>query len=79
MCIHIDFQGVRNDGLVAQNVRKIVKCFNCGKPRCVYSKKSLSMRDSRAFDRIMDKYDYSCGSLITPEGRDFQLAFNYRF
>ena len=29
------------------------------------------MGDSRAFDRLMDKYDYSCGSLITPEGSLF--------
>ena len=62
------FQGVRNQGLVAQNVRKIVRCYECHKPRCVYSKKSLTVRESRAFERLLTKYDYCCGSVITPEG-----------
>ncbi|XP_076080052.1 uncharacterized protein LOC143050825 [Mytilus galloprovincialis] len=35
-----EIQGVRNQGLVAQNVRKIVRCYECHKPRCVYSKNS---------------------------------------
>lgn len=31
-------------------------------------KKQLSVRDARALARLMEKYDYTCGSLITPDG-----------
>ncbi|CAC5423857.1 unnamed protein product [Mytilus coruscus] len=61
-------QGIRNQGLIAQNVRKVVNCFECNKPRCVYNKRLLSVRAARAFSRLIEKHDYSCGSLITPEG-----------
>ncbi|VDI74370.1 Hypothetical predicted protein [Mytilus galloprovincialis] len=73
-----EIQGVRNQGLVAQNVRKIVRCYECHKPRCVYSKKSLTVRESRAFERLLTKYDYCCGSVITPEGDALEGVVNVR-
>jgi len=71
-CLNIELlfltQGVKTQGMVAQNVRKVVRCYECNKPRCVYSKQILTIREARAFKRLMEKHDYSCGSLITPEG-----------
>lgn len=61
-------QGVKTSDLVGQNVRKTVVCVECQKPRCIYAKKQLSVRDARALARLMEKYDYTCGSLITPDG-----------
>ncbi|WAR00571.1 hypothetical protein MAR_024943 [Mya arenaria] len=62
-----EVQGVKNSALVAQNVRRTIDCSECDKPRCVYSKKSLTLRDSRSLGRLLEKYDYTRGSLITPE------------
>lgn len=53
---------------LGQNVRKTVVCVECQKPRCIYAKKQLSVRNARALARLMEKYDYTCGSLITPDG-----------
>ncbi|CAC5408779.1 unnamed protein product [Mytilus coruscus] len=63
-----EIQGVRNAGLVGQNVRSTVKCYECTKPRCIYSKKKLTTRELRGMSRILEKYDYSCGADIIPEG-----------
>ncbi|XP_071122564.1 uncharacterized protein [Mytilus edulis] len=65
-------QGVKNNQLTAQNVRKTVTCVECGKPRCLYSKKQLSVRESRSLTRLLEKHDYTCGALITPDGDALQ-------
>jgi len=52
------FQGIRNAGVVAQNVRRIVHCYECLKPRCIYSQEKLSVRDMRALSHILKKHDY---------------------
>jgi len=62
------FQGVNNSVLVGQNVRKTVVCYECNKPRCIYAKKTLSIRDTRALCRLIECHDYACGSLLTPDG-----------
>ncbi|XP_033730159.1 uncharacterized protein LOC117319474 [Pecten maximus] len=61
-------QGCTNRILVAQNARKTILCEECAKPRCVYSRRALTLREERSFRRIKDRYNYTCGSLITPEG-----------
>ena len=68
MPIH-KFQGCPNRLLVAQHVRSTVNCYECGKPRCIYSKKALTTREGRALRRVLDKYHYSfirygLGSLV---------------
>lgn len=67
-------QGIRNKGLVGQNVRKVVRCYDCNKPRCVYSKKAFSLRDARDFNRLTERHDYTCGPMITPEGINYIKA-----
>jgi hypothetical protein len=56
--------------LVAQNVRHchIVTCKECDTPRCIYSKLKLSPRDIQGLKHMPEKFDYTCGSLITPDG-----------
>ncbi|CAC5366714.1 unnamed protein product [Mytilus coruscus] len=61
-------QGCENRILVAQNVRSTVTCTECDKPRCVYSKLKLTPRDVRALKHRIDKYDYTCGAILAPEG-----------
>ncbi|XP_052092776.1 uncharacterized protein LOC127729151 [Mytilus californianus] len=60
-------QGCKNNMLTAQNVRMTVNCKECDKPRCVYSKLKISARDTRSQRHILEKYDYTCGSVITPD------------
>jgi len=66
-----NLQGIRNAGLVGQNVRSLINCFECLKPRCIYSKRKLTTRELRGVSRILEKYDYSCGADIIPEGKIF--------
>ncbi|XP_048764718.1 uncharacterized protein LOC130046902 [Ostrea edulis] len=63
-----DLQGCENRMLVAQNVRSTIKCTECDKPRCIYSKLKLNPRDLRALKHTTDKYDYTCGAILAPEG-----------
>ncbi|XP_050406044.2 uncharacterized protein LOC126821627 [Patella vulgata] len=65
-------QGCKNSVLTAQNVRGIIDCYECGKPRCKYAKNKLSLRQNRSLKSLRDKYDYSCGSVITPDGHALQ-------
>lgn len=60
--------GLWNRILIAQNVRSTVTCTECGKPRCVYSKLKLTPRDVRALKHTIEKYDYTCGAILAPEG-----------
>ena len=53
--------------LTGQNVREIVKCKSCSKPRCLYSSANLSNRDQRDLTKIMRMYKYVGGCLITPD------------
>ena len=34
----------------------------------VSSKKVLNARDERRLKRLLEKYNYSCGAMITPDG-----------
>ncbi len=53
--------------LTGQNVRDVVTCKSCSKPRCVYSKGNLTNREQRELRKITRSYDYVCGCLITPD------------
>ncbi|XP_052286063.1 uncharacterized protein LOC127881900 [Dreissena polymorpha] len=61
-----------NTVLVVQNVCSTVSCFKCDKPRCIYSKKALMTREERCLKRLLEKYTYSCGPVITPDGDSLQ-------
>ena len=54
--------------LVGQNVRWTVKCCECEKPRCIYAKQKFTPREQRSIKHLLERYDYSCGSVITPDG-----------
>ena len=53
--------------LTGQNVREIVKCKSCSKPRCIYSNANLSNREHRELRKIIRTYEYLRGCLITPD------------
>ncbi|CAC5402741.1 unnamed protein product [Mytilus coruscus] len=36
--------------------------------RCIYSKSKLTNRDNRALSRLLERFDYSCGSIVCPDG-----------
>ncbi|XP_033749002.1 uncharacterized protein LOC117333692 [Pecten maximus] len=67
-----ELQGTKNSQLTAQNVRRTVTCTDCRKPRCIYAKKQLSLRESRSLTRLLERHDYSCGALLTPDGDALQ-------
>ena len=51
--------------LTGQNVREIVKCRSCSKPRCIYSNANLSNWEQRELRKIIRTYEYVCECLIT--------------
>lgn len=38
-----------------------------------YSKNKMSVREMRSLKRSLEKYDYSCGAEIVPDGQYFLL------
>lgn len=58
----------KNSILVGQNVRAVVNCTLCSKPRCIYAKKNLAVRESRMLRRSIEKQQFICGALITADG-----------
>ena len=40
-----EIQGCKSSNLTAQNVRDVVKCSTCKKPRCIYATRALSNRE----------------------------------
>ena len=65
--IRILIQGCKTSVLTAQNLRDIVKCEECEKPRCVYATRVLTAREARELKNVIRKCDYVCGCLITPD------------
>ena len=61
------FQGCKSSMLTGQNVREIVKCKSCSKPRCIYSNPNVSNREQRELRKIIRTYEYLRGCLITPD------------
>ena len=54
-------------------MRSSVSCYECEKPRCIYSKKALTAREERSLRRLLEKYQYTCGSVIVPDGKNIVL------
>jgi hypothetical protein len=53
--------------LINTKVRDIIQCFQCGKFRCLYSEKALTVIQKSQFQHVIDEWDYSCGSPLVPE------------
>ena len=62
-----EIQGCKSSTLTAQNVRDVVKCSTCKKPRCIYATRALSNREMIELRKIIKNYDYVCGCMIAPE------------
>ena len=60
-------QGCKSSTLTSQNVRDIVKCSTCKKPRCIYASRALTNREMNELKKIIKNYNYVCGCIITPE------------
>ncbi|GBB99535.1 hypothetical protein RclHR1_03550015 [Rhizophagus clarus] len=52
------------------NIRKLVNCTVCNKPRCIFSKNALSDEEKTSLEILLDNVIYICGSPITPEMHD---------
>lgn len=52
--------------LVADKVRDIVICAECGKPRVVYSAKKLSLNEKKELERVQEEMIYTCGAPLFP-------------
>ena len=46
-------------------MRLAIRCNECSKPRCIYSKRALNPREMRELHRLTRKYEFVCGCLIT--------------
>ncbi|XP_065943283.1 uncharacterized protein [Magallana gigas] len=59
---------VRSSGFRENNVRGTATCTECMKSRCIYAKSKLTTREERSLKHTLENIDYTCGSLITPNG-----------
>ena len=57
-------QGCDSSMFTAQRVRSTVECTECCKPRCLFSKTSLSAGEREQLEKEMEQLEYSCGSPI---------------
>lgn len=53
----------------ATAVRALVTCSNCGKPRCLFSKKELSREETSLLEKAKEE-DYVCGSFLINQDPD---------
>ena len=47
-----------------ETVRDIIVCYHCGKPRCIYSIKKLTLEQTSEIDNFKENVLYSCGGDI---------------
>ena len=59
---------LRKGLLVADKVRSIVPCAECGKPRAIYSRRKLTAVETAALDRQQEVLLYICGDQLFPTG-----------
>ena len=69
-------QGCKTTLLNKQNVRDIIKCIRCSKPRCIYCPKKLDAREKRHLKRLLIYFGdcYECGCILVPEGSYFETS-----
>ena len=57
-------------GINASKVRKVLKCSDCGAPRCVFSRYAInnpngpSRKDMAALEKHVEENGYKCGDLV---------------
>lgn len=54
--------------LVGQRLRSTVRCDECQKPRGIYARIALSVKDKKELEHLKELVQYTCGSPITTEG-----------
>ena len=70
-----EHQGCPATTLTAQNVRLIIKCDECKKPRCIYADHSLEQEEVRELRNIKRTYTYVCGAVITPDDSNLKVSY----
>lgn len=68
-CDSFNLKGCPNRVLTGQNLRPSLKCFQCSKPRCIYSKKALTASEFMSLKKLMETQQYSSGSPLIQEGK----------
>ena len=69
-------QGCDGSMFTAQRVRSAIQCSECLKPRCLYSKTSLSSGQLNQLSTELEQCEYSCGSpLLPPESSLHAMVF----
>ena len=74
---HSFMKGCKNNVLTGQNARDLITCYECKKPRCIYSKNVLTVRQKRTIKRMQEGMDYTCGAMIAEE--DIFMFFKFLF
>jgi hypothetical protein len=59
---------VASFNLVIARVRSFVTCFECSRPRLLFSEKQLSSEEMQQLECAKEEYDYSCGGPVFPAG-----------
>ena len=68
-------QGCPPSTLTAQNVRMIINCDECKKPRCIYADHVLKQEEVRELQNIKRTYTYVCGAVITPDDSNLKVRY----
>ena len=50
----------------AQNARALIVCVECEKPRVIYAKTKLDVRQQLLLAKTISNYEYSCGAHLFP-------------
>ena len=58
--------GKNMNGWKATSVRDIVTCSNCGKPRCLFSRKDHTKQEKSFLEKAKEE-DYVCGNLLVDQ------------
>ena len=54
--------------VTAANVRDVVTCSDCGKPRCLFAAKKLGKEEAETLEQAKDDVDFVCsGSIFAPD------------
>ena len=54
--------------VTAANVRDVVTCSDCGKPRCLFAAKKLGKEEAETLEQAKEDVDFVCsGSIFAPD------------
>jgi hypothetical protein len=63
----------------ATSVRSVVKCIDCGKPRCMFSKKKLSTKQISDLELYVEYHQFVCGERLFLEDEEEHYLKNIVF